>query len=108
MMRTLILRTIFTLSCLGLSTAASAAEAGAGGQNGKALHDKLCLSCHTGMFGGDGSGIYTRDDRRVHSFEELEGQIGNCNHNLGFNLNKEQLESIRVYLGKTFYKFENK
>ena len=106
MMRTAILRTIFTCSCLVLSCATFAVEIDANGQQGKVLHDKLCMSCHVGMFGGDGSGIYTRDDRRVHSLQALEGQIGNCNHNLGFNLSKQQLANILDYLSQAYYKFE--
>lgn len=108
MMRTPILSMIFILSCFSLSSTTFAAAAETSGQKGKVLHDKLCLSCHTGMFGGDGSGIYTRDDRRVHSFPGLEKQIGNCNHNLGFNLNKEQLANILDYLSQTYYMFEKK
>lgn len=108
MMRISLLKTILTVSCLFLSSITHAAETEANGQRGKEVHDKLCMSCHVGMFGGDGSGIYTRDDRRVHSLQGLEGQIGNCNHNLGFNLTKQQLANILEYLNQAYYKFEKK
>lgn len=108
MMRTLLFRMIFTFSCVALPAAIYAADSGAASQSGKALHDKLCISCHTGMFGGDGSGIYTREDRKVNSLQRLEGQIGACNHNLGFNLSKEQLANIFDHLNQTYYRFKNK
>ena len=99
---------LFSIFCLILANTTFAAESGTVDQQGKMLHDKLCISCHTGMFGGDGSGIYTRKDRRVQSLACLKNQVEGCNQNLGFNLTEAQLASILAYLDQTYYKFDNK
>ncbi|MBU4498939.1 MAG: cytochrome c, partial [Gammaproteobacteria bacterium] len=55
-----------------LSTAIHAAPVTKGDPKvGKTLHDKSCTSCHVSMFGGDGSKIYTRDDRKTQSLSQL-------------------------------------
>ncbi|MED5250107.1 MAG: cytochrome c, partial [Pseudomonadota bacterium] len=33
-------------------------------EDGGPLHDQFCLGCHVSMFGGDGSAIYVRSERR--------------------------------------------
>lgn len=100
-----LLPALFSIFCLILANTTFAAEPGVVGQQGKLLHDKLCISCHTGMFGGDGGGIYTRKDRRVQSLAGLKNQVKGCNHNLGLNLTESQLASILAYLDQTYYKF---
>lgn len=105
-MRTYIVRIIFSFIVLVLSNAALADEININAQKGRVLHDKLCISCHVGMFAGDGSGIYTRIDRKVNSLQGLRGQIGNCNHNLGLKLTEQQLTTILDYLSQTYYKFD--
>lgn len=73
---------------------------------GKALHDKSCVSCHISRFGGDGSKIYTRSNRRIHSASGLAQQITTCNTNLGNNLFPEDEANLGAYLNKTWYKFK--
>jgi len=72
---------------------------------GKIVHDKNCTSCHVSMFGGDGSGIYTRADRRIKSLEGLEGQVAGCSNNTGVNLTKDQINDVVKYLNDEYYKF---
>lgn len=48
-------------------------------QGAKALHDKACTSCHTRMYGGDGSKMYTRDGRMLSNKLELLQRVAACN-----------------------------
>jgi cytochrome c2 len=73
---------------------------------GKALHEKKCAACHAGRFGGDGSKIYTRADRRIKSASGLAQQITTCNSMLGNELFPEDEANLGAYLNKTYYKFK--
>lgn len=73
---------------------------------GKLLHDQQCAGCHIGRYGGDGSKIYTRAERRVKSASALAQQITTCNANLGNNLFPEDEANIGAYLNQQFYKFK--
>ena len=48
-------------------------------QTAKPLHDKACVSCHTRMYGGDGSKMYTRDGRMLSNQLELLQRVAACN-----------------------------
>ena len=73
---------------------------------GKALVEKHCISCHASSFGGDGSGIYTRDDRIVKSSPGLVQQIRNCNTNLGLQWFDEEELNVARYLNEHYYHFD--
>lgn len=73
---------------------------------GEKLHQTLCQSCHASRFGGDGSKIYTRANRRVKSAEGLKQQIATCNSMLGTQLLPEEEINLGAYLNATFYKFK--
>lgn len=73
---------------------------------GQALHDKQCAACHAGRFGGDGSKIYTRADRRVKSAAALAQQITACTSNLGLALFPEDEANLGAYLNQRYYKFK--
>lgn len=73
---------------------------------GKAMVEKNCISCHASKFGGDGSGIYTREDRIVKSAKGLLAQIRNCNTMLGLKWFEDEELHVASYLNKTYYKFE--
>ena len=75
-------------------------------KTGKATHDKQCVGCHIGKFGGDGSKIYTRTDRRVKSASGLSQQVTTCNAMLGNNLFPEDELHLAAYLNGQFYKFK--
>ncbi len=99
--------TIPLLLALLLAPAVQAAPFAKGdAKAGKALHDKQCVACHIGRFGGDGSKIYTRADHRMKSAASLAQQITTCNANLGNNLFPEDEATIGAYLNQTFYKFK--
>jgi mono/diheme cytochrome c family protein len=73
---------------------------------GKAIHEKQCAGCHIGRFGGDGSKIYTRADRRVKNTSALAQQITTCNAMLGNNLFPEEELHLAAYLNGQYYKFK--
>lgn len=95
------------ISCL-LGVAASIAQPVLASDvaRGKELHDANCIRCHASMFGGDGSGIYTRADRRVDSLVGLQQQIQRCKNSLGVSWPDDDIDSVVAYLNSTFYKFE--
>ena len=94
------------LAAATLATVAQAAPfAKADAKAGKALHDKLCTRCHIDMFGGDGSGIYTRADRKIRNAQQLAVRIAGCNVNTGAGLFPEDEANIGAYLNQKFYKF---
>ena len=68
--------------------------------------EKHCISCHASSFGGDGSGIYTREDRIVKSASGLVQQIRNCNTNLGLQWFDEEELNVARYLNERYYHFE--
>ena len=73
---------------------------------GKALIDKQCIACHAERFGGDGSAIYTREDRKIHTSRGLLAQIRNCNTMLGTKWFEDEELNVARYLNNTYYNFE--
>ena len=74
--------------------------------NGKELHDSNCTSCHISMQGGDGSGIYTRENSRMESHPALIKQVKRCRDSLGVPWPDEHVNDVVEYLNSTFYKFK--
>ena len=74
--------------------------------NGKELHDSNCTSCHVSMQGGDGSGIYTRENSRMESYTALMKQVKRCRDSLGVEWPEEHVNDVVEYLNKSFYKFK--
>ena len=75
-------------------------------EDGGPLHDQFCLGCHVSMFGGDGSTIYLRTERRVNSIEGLMGQVAFCNEQIKVGLNEYEIDDIVAYLNESYYRFE--
>ncbi|WP_019627084.1 cytochrome c [Thioalkalivibrio sp. ALJT] len=73
---------------------------------GQQLHADNCISCHADMVGGDGSGLYTRDNRMVGSHPELVAQVNNCNVNLGTNWFDDEVDAVVTYLNAEYYQFD--
>jgi hypothetical protein len=99
------------LTCLALLTlSATLAHADPFAQGdakiGKQMVDKNCIACHAASFGGDGSGIYTREDRKIKDAKGLIQQIRNCNTNLGLKWFEDEELHVASYLNKNYYKFE--
>lgn len=72
---------------------------------GKKLAQQKCSACHARMFGGDGSGIYTRPNRRVKSIEGLMGQVAMCDRQLDTHLSDEDKNDIIIFLNQAYYRF---
>ena len=90
-----------------LASAAQAAPFAKGDpRTGKALHDKACVSCHVNLFGGDGSAIYTRADRKTRSAEQLTARVAGCNANTGAGWFPEDEAHVAAYLNQQYYKFK--
>lgn len=73
---------------------------------GKKMLEQHCISCHASSFGGDGSGIYTRENRKVKDASALIQQIRTCNTNLGLNWFEDEELNVARYLNDTYYKFD--
>ncbi len=75
-------------------------------KNGKELHDNNCTSCHISMQGGDGSGIYTREHKRIESYPALIKQVKRCRDSLGMPWPEEHVSDVVEYLNNTFYNYK--
>lgn len=72
---------------------------------GKALHDKQCVSCHVDRYGGDGSGMYLRPDRRVRDATALRQRVAACNAMTNAKWFPDEEEDVAAYLARRYYKF---
>ena len=72
---------------------------------GKSLHDDNCIECHVSIQGGDGSGIYTRADRRIDSLPALRSQVHRCKNSMGVSWPEDQIDDVVAYLNSMYYKF---
>lgn len=75
-------------------------------RTGKRLVEQHCTACHVSKFGGDGSAVFTRSDRKINSAQQLTAQIGRCNKAVGTNLSTQRLRDIGAYLNQTYYRFK--
>ena len=73
---------------------------------GKAMLEKNCIVCHAAKYGGDGSGIYTRENRKVNSSSQLLTQVRNCNTMLGLKWFEDEELNVAKYLNQAYYKFD--
>jgi hypothetical protein len=90
---------LFTLAWLPASAEENAL------QSGKKLVETHCISCHASSYGGDGSGIYTREYRKVRSFNGLKAQVTNCNTMLNLKWFDDEEQQVVQYLNHTYYHF---
>jgi mono/diheme cytochrome c family protein len=101
------MKTLIGLLALLLAFSAHAEPFAAGNvQKGKALVNKQCVACHVSMFGGDGSGVYTRADHKVKNAQQLAARISACNNNTGAGWFPEDELNAAAYLNQTYYHFK--
>jgi len=100
-MKSLLISSLILLSGLASAEPFASADANAG----KALISKNCVSCHAESFGGDGSGIYTREFRKVKTSKGLVAQVRNCNTMIGLKWFEDEELNVAKYLNQTYYKF---
>ena len=93
-----------TFTAVALLAATGTVHADA--DRGARLHEQNCLKCHRSMFGGDGSAIYTRENRRVTSLAGLEAQVRRCENNLGLTWFDDQVADVVEYLDANYYHFQ--
>ena len=93
------LSTVFLFSALTSTAVAADIE------RGKSLHQDNCIECHVSIQGGDGSGIYTRPDRRIDSLPALHAQVNRCKNSMGVSWPEDQIDDVVAYLNNMYYKF---
>ena len=87
---------ILTTTCL---FAAAGPAAIAAADNGAALYQENCTSCHD-------DSVYKRQDRRVTSMAGLKKQVQRCELSLGLKWFEEDVDDVVSYLNSTYYKFK--
>ena len=92
---------ILLLAALSLNVAAAGDP-----KLGQALHDKQCISCHAKQFGGDGSTIYTRAERKVHTASALRQRVAYCNTQTNAGWFPEDEDNVAAWLNQRYYKFK--
>jgi mono/diheme cytochrome c family protein len=73
--------------------------------DGKALHEQSCLQCHATLMADKASMIYTRSDRKVMRFQQLESRVESCGMAAGVHWQPEEYQQVIQYLATTFYQF---
>ena len=72
---------------------------------GKTLHDKSCLQCHTSITGGNANSLYTRADHKVTTFAGLQKQVKGCALAADTDWSDTQRSAVVNYLASSFYQF---
>jgi mono/diheme cytochrome c family protein len=73
---------------------------------GKSLHDKQCVNCHVQRWGGDGSAVYTRADRKIKDATSLRQRVAACSAQTGAKFFPEDEANVAAWLAQTYYKFK--
>ncbi len=95
----------FILLCVSLSAEADSFPQGSAPTGQKLFAQLKCDSCHMNMYGGDGSAIFTRPNRKVHNAPQLLAQIGVCGGNVDKEFSAQEKENIAAYLNR-YYNFK--
>jgi len=108
------LRSLGTLAAVSLALVAAHALAQSGAfpfgdpKVGKRVLEAKCSSCHVQRWGGDGSGVFKRTDRKVSSVPSLLAWVQKCNAGNKTGLSAEEEESVAAYLNGAYYKFKDR
>ena len=73
---------------------------------GKPLHDKQCVACHVKLFGGDGSGMYTRKPRLINDAAALGQRVAACAAQTNAGWFPEDEAHVTAWVNQNWYKFE--
>ena len=73
---------------------------------GQQLVEKSCIRCHAAMYGGNGSGIYTRPDRIVHNLKQLAARVALCNANTNTGWFPDEERDVVAFLNQQYYHFK--
>jgi cytochrome c2 len=74
-------------------------------KHGQKLHEAKCVACHVQQYGGDGSGMYKRADRKVRSIEGLMARVAGCNRQVNAGFSTDDINDVVLYLNQTYYRF---
>lgn len=94
------------LSLAALPALAAAPWGNADPKLGKALHDKSCIACHAKLYGGDGSGMYTREGRLLSTRRELLQRVAVCNVQARAGWFPEEEAAVAAWLNQQYYHFK--
>lgn len=72
---------------------------------GKALHDKACMQCHSSLTAGNPNSLYTRGDRQITSLSSLHKRVEYCMQAADVGWNQQQRDAVVEYLNSEFYRF---
>jgi mono/diheme cytochrome c family protein len=73
---------------------------------GKQVLEAKCSGCHIARFGGDGSRMFTRPERKASSTASILAWVQRCNANIKTGLGAEEEQSVAAYLNEAYYKFK--
>lgn len=85
---------LFTLCVASGATIAAPPQDGA-----EALYEEHCVKCH-------GSEVYTREDRKVSSYDGLVRQVQRCELSLQLTWFDDEIKDVADYLNGRFYHFQ--
>lgn len=72
---------------------------------GQVLHDKACLACHTRLYGGDGSKMYTRAGRLLSTKLDILQRVATCNSQVKAGWFPEEEAEVAAWLNQQHYHF---
>lgn len=90
---------------LPLPALAEAPWGNADPKQGEALHAQSCVACHARLQGGDGSAMYTREERLVHNRRELLQRVATCNAMVKTGWFPEEEAAVAAWLNQRYYRF---
>lgn len=68
-------------------------------------YDRQCAACHIRATGGDGSLLYTRDDRLVRDRDALLRRVAHCRQGSGLRPDPDAARRSADYLNRRYYRF---
>ncbi|MFM1859035.1 MAG: hypothetical protein RL133_535 [Pseudomonadota bacterium] len=76
-------------------------------QQGKALHEAKCVSCHNSMMPGNkGEELYDEFNRKMKTTAQLKGMVEFCANRTKSGWFDEEIVSVSRYLNDTYYKLK--
>lgn len=75
-------------------------------KQGEKLEAQHCTACHVKLVGGDGSEIYTRLNRMIHTPQALHQRVQACSAQTDAGLLPEEEAHVSAFLNQRYYKFK--
>lgn len=69
------------------------------------LHNASCVECHSRMTGGDGSLLYSREERLIHDQTALLARVSRCAIGAQSGWSDTEIKAVTHYLDEQFYHF---